>query len=167
MKRLVKLLVPVLLAVLVAVPMVVAQGTPIGEADTSAGEALFNSNCMACHQTSGMGIPGAFPPLAGHLPEVLAVEGGRDYAIDVVLYGLQGAINVNGMAYNSFMTPWAAMFSDQQIADILNYAATAWDNAAALPEGFEAFTAEQVAAQRATTLDAAGVYAKRQAIGLQ
>jgi hypothetical protein len=59
------------------------------------------------------------------------------------------------------------MFDDQQIADVLNYAATAWDNAAALPEGFTAFTAEEVAAQRATTLDAAAVYAKRGELGLE
>ncbi len=167
MKRLVKILAPVVLAVLVLVPAVVAQGTPIAETDTSAGETIFNTNCMACHQTTGQGIPGAFPPLAGHLPEVVAADGGREYAIDVVLYGLQGAINVNGMAYNSVMTPWASMFDDQQIADVLNYAATAWDNAAALPEGFTAFTAEEVATQRATTLDAAAVYAKRGALGLE
>lgn len=167
MKRLVKILAPVVLAVLVLVPVVVAQGTPIAETDTSAGETIFNTNCMACHQLTGQGIPGAFPPLAGHLPEVVAADGGREYAIDVVLYGLQGAINVNGMAYNSVMTPWASMFDDQQIADVLNYAATAWDNAAALPEGFTAFTAEEVAAQRATTLDAAAVYAKRGELGLE
>lgn len=167
MKRLVKLLAPVLLAVLVLVPVVIAQGTPIAEADTSAGETIFNSNCMACHQTNGQGIPGAFPPLAGHLPDVLALDGSREYVIDVVLYGLQGAVNINGMAYNSVMTPWGAMFDDQQVADVLNYAAVAWDNGAALPEGFAAFTADEVAAQRATPLDAAGVYAKRQALGLE
>ncbi|HHL31147.1 MAG TPA: c-type cytochrome, partial [Oceanospirillales bacterium] len=29
------------------------------------GESLFNSNCAACHQTSGKGMSGVFPPLAG------------------------------------------------------------------------------------------------------
>jgi len=29
------------------------------------GESLFVANCSACHQTSGKGLPGAFPPLAG------------------------------------------------------------------------------------------------------
>ncbi len=167
MKRILKILAPVVLAVLVLVPVVIAQGTPITEADTSAGETIFNTNCMACHQTNGQGIPGAFPPLAGHLPDVLTLDGGREYAVDVVLYGLQGAINVNDMAYNSVMTPWATMFDDEQLAAVLNYAATAWDNAAALPEGFVAFTAEDIAVQRATALDADGVYAKRQALGLE
>jgi len=167
MKRIVKILAPVALAVLVLVPVVIAQATPITEADTSVGENIFNTNCMACHQTSGQGIPGAFPPLADHLPDVLSLEGGREFVIDVVLYGLQGAINVNGMAYNSVMTPWATMFDDEQLASVLNYAATAWGNAAALPDGFAAFTAQDVAAQRATALTADEVYAKRQALGLE
>lgn len=166
MKRLVKILAPVLLAALVLVPVVIAQGTPIAEADTSAGEAVFNSNCVACHMMNGQGVPGAFPPLAGHLPEVLAADGAREYVVDVVLYGLQGPITVDGMPYNSVMTPWAGVLNDQQVADVLNYAATAWDNAAALPEGFTAFTADEVAAQRATPLDSGQVHAKREALGL-
>ena len=27
------------------------------------GEAIFLANCSACHQPSGVGLPGAFPPL--------------------------------------------------------------------------------------------------------
>lgn len=167
MKRIVKVLAPVALAALLAVPLVTAQGTPISEVDTSAGEAQFTAICMACHQANGEGIPGAFPPLAGHLPDVLKLDGGREYAIDVVLYGLQGGITVNGVAYNSIMTPWGAVLNDEQIAAALNYAATAWDNAAALPEGFAAFTPDEVAAQRATELDPSAVHEKRQALGLE
>src|SRR5690554_2834365 len=29
------------------------------------GKALYNSHCSACHQATGQGIAGAFPPLAG------------------------------------------------------------------------------------------------------
>ena len=32
----------------------------------SNGEKLFMANCAACHQATGKGLPGAFPPLAGH-----------------------------------------------------------------------------------------------------
>ncbi len=167
MKRLTKIIAPVLLAGLALVPAVLAQGTPIGEADASAGETVFNGSCVACHQATGAGIPGAFPPLAGHLPEVVSLDGGRPYVIDVVLYGLTGAINVHGAAYNGMMTPWASVFDDDQIAAVLNYVATAWGNADALPEGFAAFTADEVAAQRATAKDSAAVYGERQALGLE
>jgi mono/diheme cytochrome c family protein len=30
------------------------------------GESLFTANCSACHQATGEGIPGAFPPLKGN-----------------------------------------------------------------------------------------------------
>lgn len=50
--------------------------------------AKLYQQCAGCHQANGQGIPGAFPPLAGHVAEILAKEGGRDYLILVLLYGL-------------------------------------------------------------------------------
>ena len=47
--------------------------TAVHEAETAAGavtevmargEAVYNANCAACHQPTGQGLPGAFPPLA-------------------------------------------------------------------------------------------------------
>jgi len=165
MKRLVKILAPLVLGLIVAIPLVSAQGTPIGEADTAASESVYNSTCMACHQANGQGLPGAFPPLADHVDELVKAEGGRTYVTNVVLWGLQGAIDVNGMTYNSIMTPQSHL-NDQQIADVLNYVVTAWEGAAKLPEGFLAFTAEEVAAQRATQKTPAEVLAMREALQL-
>lgn len=34
----------------------------------TAGEKVFDANCAACHQPTGLGIPGAFPPIAGGHP---------------------------------------------------------------------------------------------------
>ncbi|MDF1521343.1 MAG: tetratricopeptide repeat protein [Trueperaceae bacterium] len=63
------------------------------------------AQCAACHQATGAGIPGAFPPLIGHAPAVCAADGGRAYLATLVLYGLQGPIEVDGAAYNGMMTP--------------------------------------------------------------
>lgn len=166
MKRIVKLLAPVILGLIILVPLVSAQDTPIGEADTAAGESVYGTVCSACHMATGQGVPSAFPPLADHFPDLVSAEGGRDYVIDVVLYGLMGAIEVNGVSYNSVMTPHAGMLDDQKVADVLNFVSTAWDNAAGLPEGFLAFTPDEVAAQRATQLSSADVLAKREALEL-
>lgn len=39
---------------------------PVGAAyDAAKGQALFTANCAACHQATGAGLPGAFPPLKG------------------------------------------------------------------------------------------------------
>lgn len=167
MKRLLKILAPAVLLVIIAVPLVSAQGTPIGEVDTAAGEAIYGSTCVACHGPTGEGTPFAFPPLAGHFPELVSVEGGREYVIDVVLFGLMGPIEVDGVAYNTVMTPHVGQLDDQQVADVLNYVATAWENAGQLPEGFEAYTADEVAPHRGKMLASNEVHEIRQSLGLE
>lgn len=136
---------------------------PVVPATASAdGQKVFDQICASCHMPTGAGLPGAFPPLAGHLPELLAA-GGRDYVKQVVLYGLQGAITVGGQTYNSVMPPWQQL-SDQEIADALNYAATAWGNA--LPAGESSFEASEIATARGQGLNAQQVHDARERVGL-
>ncbi len=43
-------------------------GCPAQHSDTAAadrGARIYGGNCVACHQQSGMGIPGVYPSLAG------------------------------------------------------------------------------------------------------
>jgi mono/diheme cytochrome c family protein len=133
--------------------------------DVGEGEQVYSAQCAACHQASGEGVPGAFPPLAGHVPELAVAEGGREYLINVVLYGLQGEIEVHGETYDGVMPAWAQL-DDEQIADVLNYTLTAWDNQELLPEDFEAFDAEEVEAQRDQDLSMLDVYEMRQELDL-
>jgi mono/diheme cytochrome c family protein len=128
-------------------------GDASAQAATEAdGAAVFAANCAACHQATGQGIPGAFPPLAsGHAAELASAEGGRDYLAQVLLYGLQGAIEVTGMTYDGLMPAWLQL-SDAEIAAVLNHVVTAWDNADALSAEFEPFAAEEIAAARGAGL---------------
>jgi len=50
------------------------------------GQEVFASNCVACHQVNGKGVPGAFPALAGSK----VVLGDPHGQIDVVLHGRPG-----------------------------------------------------------------------------
>ncbi len=129
--------------------------------DAEMGAQAFTSTCSACHQANGQGIPGAFPPLAGHAAEIYEA-GGRDYLMQVVLFGLQGPITVNGMTYNGVMPPWQNL-SDAQIANALNHTLTAWSDA---PADFAPILADEVAAHRGTGLTAADVHAVREELGL-
>lgn len=126
----------------------------------STGEATYQANCVACHQANGQGIPAAFPPLAGHVPDLLAPEGGRTYLIHTLLYGLQGSITVDGQTYNGVMPAWQHL-DDAQLADVLSYISAAWENEADLPEGFEPFTAEEVATERDLELTGSDVLEER------
>ncbi|WP_417604217.1 copper-containing nitrite reductase [Oceanimonas baumannii] len=86
------------------------------------GQRVYEANCQACHQGSGQGIPGAFPPLAAS--DFLNKD--RNRAIDVVLHGLKGPIKVNGQAFDSIMP--AMRLSDEDTANVLTYVLNSWDN---------------------------------------
>ncbi|SEG03460.1 c-type cytochrome [Flavobacterium urumqiense] len=86
------------------------------------GKSVYNQTCVACHQATGSGIPGAFPPLAKS--DYLNKDVNR--AIKGVVKGLSGAITVNGKKFNGNMP--AQALSDAQIADALTYVYSNWGN---------------------------------------
>lgn len=86
------------------------------------GEATYKTNCAACHQATGVGVPRSFPPLAKS--DYLNADVGR--AIRVVSGGLQGKIVVNGITYNSSMPAWN--LSDDEIANVLTFLYNSFGN---------------------------------------
>src|SRR5262249_6925514 len=101
----------------------------------SQGHEIFNANCSDCHQHDGKGLPGAFPPLAGHVEESFSHPAGLDYLPRVVLFGLEGKIAVKGDLFDGTMPSWQQL-NDTQIAAVLNYILNAWGNDKLLPPGF-------------------------------
>ncbi len=87
------------------------------------GERLYGVHCQACHQATGKGLAGAFPPLAG--ADYLLADPER--AIGIVLGGKSGPIEVNGVTYNAVM-PNMSYLGDVEVADILTYTLNAWGN---------------------------------------
>ena len=117
---------------------VAAASAPKLSERVQAGAKVFEIACSACHQPTGQGLPGAFPPLAGS--DFLLKEPKR--AIDIVVKGLQGEVTVNGVKYNSVM-PAMTQLSDQEIADVITYVLNSWGNKAG------SVNVTQVAAARA------------------
>lgn len=85
------------------------------------GKPIYMQTCMACHQITGMGLPGAFPPL-----------GGTDYTtgdarrmVAMLLKGVQGPLKVKDVTYNNIMLPLDTQFpilkDDAKVADVVNY----------------------------------------------
>ena len=97
------------------------------EAQRELGGGVFLRYCAQCHQNSGLGSPGQYPPLAGsdwvHAP-------GPDRLIRLVLYGGQGPITVSGKPFNNAMPSWKDVLTDEQIAAVLSYVRgnTEWGN---------------------------------------
>lgn len=126
-----------------------AQQEPAGEAPetaapaaaptANAGEQVYGNVCVVCHQPTGSGMEGAFPPLT----ESDVVLGDPETPIRIVLRGMSGELTRNGVTYNGVMTPWGSQLSDEDIANVLTYVRSSWGNSAA------EVTAEQVAQVRA------------------
>jgi len=147
-------------------PQASAGGAGVAPADSdSPGSKIYAQNCAACHQANGAGIPGAFPPQAGHTPTLLAADGGRDYLAHVLLFGLNGPITIEGKTYNGQMPAWRAALDDADIAKVLNYVLTAWDNNEELPSGFKPYDAAEIAAARNTELSGKDVHDARSELG--
>ncbi|GLV47733.1 cytochrome c-552 [Thermus sp. LT1-2-5] len=136
-------------------------GLALAQAD---GAKLY-AQCAGCHQANGQGIPGAFPPLAGHVAEILAKQGGREYLIKVLLWGLQGQIEVKGMKYNGAMPAYNGL-KDEEIAALLNHIATAWGDDKKV-QGFKPFTPAEVKALRDKKLTPQQVLEERKKLGLK
>ncbi|MDN5874010.1 MAG: cytochrome c [Sinobacteraceae bacterium] len=92
--------------------------------DASKGKALYGSHCAACHQASGMGLPGAFPPLKGNAA-VLAED--PTLHLDTILHGAHGK-TIDGVKYGGAMPPFGTRLSDAEVADIANHERTSWGN---------------------------------------
>ncbi|HEX7004402.1 MAG TPA: cytochrome c [Trueperaceae bacterium] len=138
------------------------EGQEAGQAGLPDGAQIYGS-CSGCHQANGQGIPGAFPPLAGHAADLYATD--PEYLAQVVLFGLQGPITVDGAQYNGVMPTWGGQLSDAQIAAVLNYVLSSWTNADRV-EAVEPYSAEEIAAQRELDLSMQEVHARRMELDL-
>lgn len=93
----------------------------------AAGKALYGNNCASCHQATGQGVPGTYPPLAGSE----FVVKGEKRPIAILLHGLGGPLTVNGKAYNGQMPPQGAK-SATELAQLLSYIRNEWGNKASV-----------------------------------
>lgn len=87
------------------------------------GQRVYSQQCAQCHQSSGQGIPGVYPPLVG-TSWVLET---RRVPIAVLLNGLSGEIEVKGNTYSGLMPDFARL-SDRDIAAVLTFIRQEWGN---------------------------------------
>jgi len=128
------------------------------------GAAVYAQHCMACHLATGAGIPSAFPPIAGHVGDLVAAD--RAYPAKLVLFGMMGPITVNGTAYNGLMPGLGAQLSDAEVAAVLEHVLTAWDDVAAVGDAHVPYGADEVAEWRALGLGMTDVHALRLSLEL-
>ena len=82
------------------------------------GEKVYASNCIACHQPTGLGVPGAFPALSGSK----VVTGPKEGQINTVLNG----VVKDGKP--TAMVAFGKQLSDTDIAAVITFTRNNWAN---------------------------------------
>ena len=119
-------------------PPVAATGA--AGAATVDGKQVYASKCAACHQATGQGIAGVFPPLAASE----WVIGDEVVLTHILLHGVVGELKVKGVVYNGAMPAWNSL-GDAELAAVMSYIRSDWGNQA------PAITAATVKTQREAT----------------
>ncbi len=114
------------------------------------GRIQFQAVCVTCHQPTGLGVPGIYPPLAGSE----WVKGPPERVIRIVVYGLKGSVHVEGKEFSAAAMPVFGQvsgtmynWSDDRIAAVLTFVRHEWGNDA------DPVTGDQVAAVRKSVGD--------------
>lgn len=113
----------------------------------NAGRKGYKGTCASCHQETGKGQAGLYPPLAGSE----YVVGGSKRMAKAVLNGLQGPITVAGSSFNGVMQPWKTL-PDEQLAQIMTYVRRSWGNAEKLAKGDDGIVTKEMIGEAKATL---------------
>jgi len=95
--------------------------TKTGEAKFD-GKALYAANCQSCHQPTGEGLPGAFPPLKGS--PVVNDDANLELYVDIIMNGYDARAEYGVMA----PVGTNMEFTEQHVAAIINYERSSWGN---------------------------------------
>ncbi len=106
------------------------------------GKQVFTANCVACHQATGKGLPGVFPPLDGSE----WVAGDERVVANILLHGVSGELTVMGNTFKGAM-PSFQQLSDAELAAVASYVRGEWSNKAG-PIKAELFATERKASAR-------------------
>ena len=98
------------------------------KASIDRGKMIYMQTCFVCHQPTGLGIPGAFPPLAG----TEYTQGDARRMIAMTLKGVNPPLKVKEMTYAVPMPPLPTQFpilvDDGKLADVINYVRNSFGN---------------------------------------
>ena len=110
--------------------------TPAEQAQYRRGAGVFAAACATCHQGHGGGQMGKAPTLRQTEYSV----GDETRLVKILLYGLEGPLNVDGTVWNMEMPRFEG--SDEDLAAVLTYVRRSWGN------GADPVTVETVTALR-------------------
>lgn len=87
----------------------------VGAQEGPDGREVYLASCASCHQGTGVGVPGSFPPLLDN-PNIQDAA----YVGTVIREGKTGPIDVNGVTFDAEM-PAQAQLTDAEIEAVIAY----------------------------------------------
>ena len=98
------------------------------KASVERGKAVYMQTCIACHQFTGLGLPPAFPPLAG----TDYTTGDARRMVAMIIKGINPPLKVKDVTYAVPMPPPDVQFpilkDDGKLADVVNYVRNSFGN---------------------------------------
>jgi mono/diheme cytochrome c family protein len=98
------------------------------KASVDRGKIIYMQTCIACHQPTGLGLPGAFPPLAG----TEYTQGDARRMVAMTLKGVNPPLKVKELVYQVPMPPLPTQFpmlaDDTKLSDVINYVRNSFGN---------------------------------------
>ncbi len=127
-------LIPIITVVVVAAAVIVGlliqaqleepEGPPAPPDELPPAEDLYVRHCAGCHGEDGQGIQARYPSLV----DTHWVLEDEQRLILLTLHGLRGPIEVHGRTYDDFMPGFGRRLSNDEIAAILTYIRSSWNN---------------------------------------
>jgi len=99
------------------------------------GMTVWVARCYGCHAD------------LTYIPDLFLADGGREYLLEMLLFGVRGEVVIEGVSQNLRHRPYDSL-SDDELSAVLNLMLVAWDNAEQLPPDTVFYTPEEVAAGR-------------------
>ncbi|WP_276133450.1 cytochrome c [Polluticoccus soli] len=90
-------------------------------ATAAEGKTLYEANCQSCHQPTGEGLAGAFPPLKG---SPIVTGDNLELYVDIIMNGYDARPEFGVMA----AVGTNMSFTENDVAAIINYERTSWGN---------------------------------------
>ncbi len=93
------------------------------------GAKVFRNQCAQCHQATGEGVPGVYPPLAGSE----WVGGHPEIVARILINGLSGPVEVKGNTFNGTMPtfgPNGLNLKPKEISGVITFVRQSWGNSA-------------------------------------
>jgi mono/diheme cytochrome c family protein len=134
----IKFIASILVCIMTLAAVVAFYGQPSPAASIARGKKVYETYCLACHQSDGTGVPRLNPPLV----KTSFVLGDKKILIGIVLNGFDEPIEIDGDVFSNVMASHDFL-KDQEVADVLTYVRNSFGNKASV------VTPAEVAAVRA------------------